>query len=133
MKILNFINTRNFLATLMILAGCMTSCEKEKNEELKGSLEFTNYKTQGGGDEEEDPIIQGVALDTYDTPIANATIRLIDNLTSNVMNTKITDVNGKFIMTAEQGEYFFTVETNNTVVTTSSFQLSQNTTVTIRV
>jgi hypothetical protein len=118
------VNARNFFMSIMIIAG-FYSCEKAEIEEVKKArIVVEEVHNDRGGDDEEEPIIQGWVKDEDDqTPISGANVKIFHINQSNPTASRITDINGEFQMTVPTGTYYFkvthagsTTQTNNITV-----------------
>ncbi len=123
-----------FTLVAMAFSVAVTSCEKEEvAKETKFGKVITTpiSQTKGGGDEEEEPFIDGLVENANGVGVAMAEVKLFEAGSSNVLQTETTDINGKFSMTVAAGTYYFKVTLLGTTTTTNNFVISQDTQVTI--
>ncbi len=117
----------------IITIGGFCSCSKVTLEEDKtGKLCVTTIDNlEKGGDDDDDPIIQGLVLDNEESPVSNATVHLYKAGTTTILDTDVTDSNGEFDFVVTAGDYYFKVipqvqnpVTTNPITVTADVQVT---------
>jgi hypothetical protein len=132
----NLKNNFKFFATLCILAGFFSSCEKV--ELIPGGeaniLSITPLNEFRGGDDDEDPIIQGLVADSQQSGIASAQVELVKSGKTRAFRTTTTDTDGAFTVQAPAGDYYFRITpSGGSPSNTSVFTLTVDVSMTIEI
>lgn len=124
------------ICTLLIIVG-FCSCEKNEHEPqtLEAFLTIVNTSTdtgRDGGDDDEEPAIQGEVEDANGQPLSGARVELVPSGKTAAIRSEICDSQGEFAMTAPAGDYYFRVTpVGGTAQNTAVFTLLDDVTVTI--
>ncbi len=125
-----------FFATLLILASLIPSCKKV--EIIPGDeaniVSITPLNELRGGDDDEDPIIQGLVVDGEQNAVPNAQVELVKSGRTNAYCTTTSDSSGEFTVQAPAGDYFFRITPSGSDPTsTSVFTLTVDVSMTIEI
>lgn len=117
---------------LVIMVGMTTLCSCGKDKPVAPSDLVIDTCTgevtlRGGGDEDDDPIIQGDIADGESNPVPNASIELFKDGDTTASQTTTSDSNGDFSFQTPTGDYFIkATPTGLPTVTTSVFNVPQS-------
>lgn len=123
----NKIYARNFLLTLMVLAGFTASCEKEDVDSTcteEGRVIITDSPSDRGGEDEEYPIVRGIVENGSGTPISGAFVEIIEVGHTTPTDSDTTNSLGEFEVIVPAGNYFFKVTVGSTTTTTNSISIT---------
>ena len=132
MKNLKEINAKYFIMSLMIFGGVI-ACEKAdvEAETHNGRALITLQNDNRGGDDDEEPILQGIVENSNGNPVANADVQIFVVGSNTPYTSEISDIKGEFTMTVPAGSYFFKVISNGVTTTTNSINVNGNMNVTL--
>lgn len=121
----------------MILAGCLASCEKsdieKQNEKGHVIVRPIGNDNRGGGDDEEDPIVDGLVEDGNGVEVPNAEVEIFEARGAVAIDSDTTDSNGIFQVVVPVGDYYFEVTSGGSTTTTDTISITQNSFVTITI
>lgn len=125
------------IASLLILIGTgaiLVSCKKENGRVKRVRVEV-GTSNEKGGDDDEDPIIQGKVKHHNLTPVYNATVETIRYPANVIVGTEYTDSLGEFEQQVDSATYFFrvTVPGVSTPYITNRVLIDKDTPITIYV
>ena len=119
---------------MLVLVG-FCSCQKEEVNASKTesvSLEFQNLKE--GGDDDEDPIVQGKVVDGEDNPVGNAFVEIYEDGAAFPLDSTTTDATGEFEFQVPMGSYYLMVTLpGQNPVSSDVFEVESNVQITIEV
>lgn len=130
-------NNYKLLFTILMLTG-LFACGKEetiKSEVTKtAKVTITSIAEREGGDDDEDPVIQGIILNALSETVSSATVELIPKNGIEFVDVDLTDNDGQFSLVGETGSYFIKVILEGgTTVITEDFSLTENISITIEI
>lgn len=122
------------LFTLLVLVG-FASCEKEENIlTQEENVIFEVLQLKEGGDDDEDPIVQGVVTDRQENPLEGVLVEIYEQDGIFPVDTEITSEDGLFSFQVPKGKYFLMVTPpNQNPVTSDVFNLVSNMSITVQV
>lgn len=101
------------IASLVILIGMgaiTVSCKKDRNAvNRKAQIVTCENQTRDGGDDDEDPIIQGKVKKQNFTPVDDAFVETMSYGSNICVATDYTDELGEFERKVEAGIYYFKI------------------------
>ena len=103
-----------------------SSCEKDLIEEFSGERndQQIRFSQSGGGNDDEEPIIQGMVLLPSEAPAFGATVSLFRDGELFPMDTILSDENGIFQFQPDSGLFFLKVDLSGySQVITESFEV----------
>lgn len=119
---------------LMILSSSCTKTTFQCGKEASFILIQKDGPCQRTGEDDEDPIIQGLVQDGESNPIANALVELIPQGENSAIDSDTTDSQGNFEVQGPVGWYFIRVTPQGlSPVDTDDFELLDDATMVITI
>lgn len=119
--------------TLLILVG-FCSCQKDVVKVSPVELKSFEVQTlKEGGDDDEDPIVQGKVVDADENPINGALVEIYEETAAFPTDSATSDSFGKFEFQVPEGNYYLMVTlTGRNPVSTDVFNVDSDMQVTIQ-
>ncbi len=115
---------KKMICALLIVVGFCACTKEECQKSGRASLAVVSTNSgfsRDGGDDDEEPAIQGLVMDSSGNTLSGAKVELILENKVDPIRTEVCDTRGMFEMTAPVANYYFRVtpvggESSNTEV-----------------